>query len=202
MVIMTTSPLFSALMARIFGKEILSGIQITGVVVTLLGVAWVIWADRAAGVSGKRRHLSKGIAIALGGSITQAIAYVLADAGMTDAIPAVSANVVRLEFGLLALIIFAASRKSFKRDFARFTGKAGHKALLLIFAAAIVGPVLGIILNLQALKMAPVGVVTTLSQLTPVMLLPLERFAMKRHIPPMAVAGTFVAVLGSVLLFL
>lgn len=202
MVIMTTSPLFSALLARIFGGEILSGIQIAGVVVTLLGVAWVIHADRSAGVSGNRRHMLKGVAIALGGSVTQAIAYVLADAGMTEAIPAVSANVVRLVFGLLALIVFAAARKSFFKDFARFTGKAGHKALLLILAAAIVGPVLGIILNLQALKLAPVGVVTTLSQLTPVMLLPLERFAMKRHIPPMAVAGTFVAVFGSVLLFI
>ena len=129
------------------------------------------------------------------------MAYVLADAGMTEAIPAVSANVVRILFGLFALIIFATVRKSFLHDFARFTGKAGNKALLLIFAAAIVGPVLGIILNLQALKMAPVGVVTTLSQLTPVMLLPLERFIMKRHIKGLSVVGTFIAVSGSVLLF-
>ncbi len=202
MVIMTTSPLFSALLARIFGNQVLTSIQITGIFVTLAGVAWVVHADRSSGVSGNRRHIAKGIAVALGGAVTQAIAYVLAEAGMTDAIPAVSANVVRICFGLIALIIFASARKSFIADFRRFAGKAGHKALLLVFAAAIVGPVLGIILNLQALKMAPVGVVTTLSQLTPVMLLPLERYMLKRHISPHAIAGTFVAVAGSVLLFI
>lgn len=202
MVIMTTSPLFSALLARIYGGQILSGIQITGIFVTLAGVAWVVHADRSAGVSGNRRHIAKGIAVALGGAVTQAIAYVLAEAGMTDAIPAVSANVVRIFFGLAALIVFASARRSFFEDFRRFSGKAGQKALLLVFAAAIVGPVLGIILNLQALKMAPVGVVTTLSQLTPVMLIPLERFMLKRHIAPAAVAGTILAVAGSVLLFI
>jgi drug/metabolite transporter (DMT)-like permease len=202
MVIMTTSPLFSALLARVFGSQILSPLQITGMVVTLTGVAWVVYADRGAGISGNRRYVWTGIAIALGGAITQAISYVLAESGMTDDIPAVSANVVRLVFGLLSLIIFASVRGSFFEDFRRFTGKAGHRALRLVIAAAIVGPVLGIILNLQALKMAPVGVVTTLSQLTPVMLLPLERFILKRHVSAGAVAGTFVAVFGSVLLFI
>lgn len=201
MVFMTTSPLFSALLARIFGNQVLSSIQITGIVVTLLGVAWVVYADRSAGVSGKRQYIGKGIVIALGGAITQAIAYVLAERGMTQDIPAVSANVVRIFFGLGALILFATVRGSFKRDFQRFTGKAGHRALLLVVAAAVVGPVLGIILNLQALKMAPVGVVTTLSQLTPIMLLPLERFVLKRHISTAAVTGTIVAVAGSILLF-
>ena len=202
MVIMTTSPLFGALLAWIFTNEVLTPLQITGMVVTLLGVAWVVLADRSSGVAGDRRKILKGIAIALGGSLTQAVAYVMADKGMTESIPAVSANVVRLTFGLGALVVFATARKSFVRDFSRFTGKAGHKALVLILLAAIVGPVLGIILNLQALKMAPVGVVTTLSQLTPVMLLPLEKFVMKRHITLSAVIGTLVAVAGSALLFI
>jgi len=202
MVIMTTSPLFSAFLARIFANEILSGIQIMGVVFTLAGVAWVVYFDRSAGVSGRKTHLAKGVLVALAGSVTQAIAYILADLGMNEGIPAVSANMVRLVFGLASLVIFAAIRRSLVSDFRRFSGKAGHKALLLILAAAVIGPVLGIILNLQALKMAPVGVVTTLSQLTPVMLLPLERFVMKRHITPAAVVGTFVAVFGSVLLFI
>ena len=202
MVIMTTSPLFSALLARIFGSQILSPLQITGMLVTLTGVAWVVYADRGAGISGNKRSIGTGIAIALGGAITQAISYVLAEAGMTDDIPAVSANVVRLVFGLLSLIAFASIRSSFFDDFRRFSGKAGHRALRLVIAAAIVGPVLGIILNLQALKMAPVGMVTTLSQLTPVMLLPLERFVLKRRVSVGAVAGTFVAVFGSILLFI
>ncbi len=202
MVLMTTSPLISALLARFVADESLSTLQVSGIVVTLIGVAWVVLADRGGKEGGTRRMVAKGIAIALGGSVTQALAYVAVDAGMTEGISAVSTNVVRLAFGLVALAIFAAARRSFISDFARFSGKAGHKALLLILMAAIIGPVLGIILNLQALKMAPVGVVTTLSQLTPIMLLPLERFVMKRKIATGAVVGTVIAVAGSVLLFI
>jgi drug/metabolite transporter (DMT)-like permease len=202
MVIMTTSPLFGAILAWVVRKETLSALQITGMVVTLLGVAWVVFADRSAGVIGKKKHVLHGVLIALGGSISQAVAFVLADIGMSENVSAMSANVVRLSFGLGALILFALVRKTFVQDFKRFSNKSGHRALLLILAAAIVGPVLGIILNLQALKLAPVGVVTTLSQLTPVMLLPMEKWFLKKSVPPLAVLGTLIAVAGSVLLFI
>ena len=202
MVIMTTSPLFSALMARIWLAERLTSLQVTGMIVTLAGVAWVVLADRSAGVAGQRRTVTKGLVIALLGSMTQAIAYILVGMGMRDSVSAVSANVIRLFWGLVALIIFSLVRRSLLTDFSRFAGKAARHSLLLILLAAIIGPVLGIILNLQALKMAPVGVVTTLSQLTPVMLLPLERFVMKRPVRLAAAMGTVIAVGGSVMLFI
>lgn len=202
MVIMTTSPLFSALMARIWLNERLTALQVSAMFITLAGVAWVVLADRGSGVAGERQRLLKGLVFALLGSLTQAIAYILVDMGMSDTISAVSANVTRLFWGLLALAIFSLARRSFLTDFSRFAGKAARHSLLLILLAAIIGPVLGIILNLQALRMAPVGVVTTLSQLTPVMLLPLEKFVMKRPVHLSAVSGTVVAVAGSVMLFI
>jgi drug/metabolite transporter (DMT)-like permease len=202
MVIMTTSPLFSALMARIWLHERLTALQVSAMFITLAGVAWVVLADRGSGVAGERQRLLKGLVFALLGSLTQAIAYILVDMGMSDTISAVSANVTRLFWGLLALAIFSLARRSFLTDFSRFAGKAARHSLLLILLAAIIGPVLGIILNLQALRMAPVGVVTTLSQLTPVMLLPLEKFVMKRPVHLSAVSGTVVAVAGSVMLFI
>jgi len=128
---------------------------------------------------------------------------VLAKAGMADqAVSSISANSIRIGAGLIGLALFALIRSTFLTDFKRFTGKAGKKALQLIMLAAIVGPVLGIILNLQALKMAPVGVVTTLAQTTPIILLPIEIYFMKRPVSRSAILGTVIAIGGTALLFL
>jgi drug/metabolite transporter (DMT)-like permease len=65
-----------------------------------------------------------------------------------------------------------------------------------------VGPVLGIVINLKAFTLAPVGIVTTFNQMTPVLLLPLERLFFKRSPSKGALVGTLGAVAGSILLFL
>jgi drug/metabolite transporter (DMT)-like permease len=114
----------------------------------------------------------------------------------------ISANAIRLFFGLISLIIYTIVRKSFITDFRLFINKSEIKVLLLIVAAALVGPVLGIVLNLWALSIAPVGIVTTLSQMTPVLLLPLEKYILKRPVSPLASIGTIIAVVGTVLLFI
>ena len=64
------------------------------------------------------------------------------------------------------------------------------------------GPVGGIISTLYALTMAPVGIVTTIMQISPIMLLPVDRFVFKKRIPVGAVFGTLMAVGGAMLLFL
>lgn len=75
------------------------------------------------------------------------------------------------------------------------------RALGLIAQGAIVGPVAGIVSNLYALTLAPVGVVTTIMQTSPILLLPFDRFVLKRSIPIGAWLGTVAAVGGAILLF-
>ncbi|MCK4542795.1 MAG: hypothetical protein KAU17_11230 [Spirochaetales bacterium] len=53
-----------------------------------------------------------------------------------------------------------------------------------------------------ALSWAPVGTVTTLMQMSPVMLLPIDRFVLKKRIPPGVVGGTIVAIAGAAFLFI
>ncbi len=203
MVIMTTSPIVGAILSWVFYQETLRPIQIAGILLTLLGVVWVVVADGSNKGTNTPRSYAMGIMAAFGGAITQAMAMVLAKAGMTSyEVSPISANVIRISAGLVGLAVFALVRGGFARDFGRFQGKAGQKALFLITLAAIVGPVLGIILNLQALTMAPVGVVTTLSQTTPIILIPLEIYFMKRPVSRSVVFGTLTAIAGTALLFI
>jgi drug/metabolite transporter (DMT)-like permease len=203
MVVMTTSPIVGALLAWIFQDERLVFLQIVGISLTLLGVVWVVFADGLGTKSKEGKAYRWGLLAALGGSITQALAMVLAKAGMTAyGVTPLSATVIRIAAGLVGIAVFALMRGRFLQDFARFKGRPGRKALVLVALAAIVGPVLGIIMNLTALNLAPVGVVTTLSQTTPVILLPLEVYLMKRPISRTAVLGTITAIAGTTLLFL
>lgn len=196
MVIMTLSPIFSAVISWLALSEVLSIIQITGVIITIAGVILVIMVE-----SRKTEEKSRPIWIifAMAGALTQAIGMVLAKAGLSEGIHPVSANVVRIGSGLGGLALFTLLRGKFISDFKKMEDK---RSLYLLIAAALVGPVFGMLLALYAFSWAPVGIVTTLMQLTPIMLLPIDRFYLKKHIPAGAVWGTMVAVAGAGILFI
>jgi drug/metabolite transporter (DMT)-like permease len=124
---------------------------------------------------------------------------VLAKGGIVSGVHPISANTIRISAGLVGLVIFAAGRRRLVEDFRRM---ADRKALLLTAAGALVGPVLGIVLTLYAFQWAPVGIVTTLMQTSPILLLPVERFFFKKRLPLQAVAGTVLAIGGAALLFI
>jgi len=196
MVIMTLSPIFSAIISWVVFTEILSIIQITGVLITIAGVIVVIMVESRKTVE-KSRPI--WIIFAMAGALTQAIGMVLAKAGLSEGIHPISANVVRIGAGLGGLAIFTLIRGEFITDFKKMEDK---RSLYLLIAAALVGPVFGMLLALYAFSWAPVGIVTTLMQLTPIMLLPIDRFYLKKNIPVGAVWGTLVAVAGAGILFI
>ena len=196
MVLLTLSPIFSAVISWIVFSEILSIMQIFGILITITGVILVIMVER-----NKTNSPSRPIWIifALTGALTQAIGMVLAKAGLVEGIQPVSANVIRIGSGLGGLAIFTLVRGNFLSDFKKMKDK---RSFNLLIAAALVGPVFGMLLALYAFSWAPVGIVTTLMQLSPVMLLLIDRFYLKKHVHVGAVWGTFIAVGGAALLFL
>ncbi|MDA3941633.1 MAG: DMT family transporter [Spirochaetia bacterium] len=196
MVIMTLSPIFSAVISWIVFTEVLSILQVSGVLITIAGVIVVIMVE-----SRKTYEKSRPIWIifAVTGALTQAIGMVLAKAGLSEGIHPISANVVRIGSGLGGLAVFTLLRGEFILDFKKMEDK---RSFYLLIAAALVGPVFGMLLALYAFSWAPVGIVTTLMQLTPIMLLPIDKFYLKKHIPAEAVWGTMVAVAGAGILFI
>ena len=197
LVVMTTSPVFSLLFSWFFLKESLSLIKIAGILVILGGVIWVIIEENSETDHG-RGHNFRGIIYALLGSLAQAIGLIFAKKGMLDGVHPVTTNLIRISAGLLGLFVYSVLKGKIIEDFKAF--RNGKLFLFLLFAV-IVGPVLGIILSLYALNWAPVGIVTTLMQVSPVMLLPVDIFIFKKKVSPGAASGTFLAVAGAVLLF-
>ncbi|MBN2657780.1 MAG: DMT family transporter [Spirochaetales bacterium] len=198
LVVMTISPVFGLIFSRIFLDETLSLLKIGGILIILTGVIWVILVEKEGGNQG-RGHGLRGFFYALLGALTQAIGLIFAKMGMMEGVHPVSTNFIRITAGLAGLFVYSLIRKKVKSDFAAF-GNLRNFSLLLF--AVIVGPVLGIILSLYALNWAPVGIITTLMQVSPVLLLPVDIFIFRKKVSAGAIAGTVLAVGGTTLLFL
>lgn len=199
LVILTLSPIISTIFSWIFFREFLHPLQILGILVTISGVILVTYLEnRGASPKGEKKTVP-GLTFALLGTVSQALAMILSKRGLNGGIHPVSANLIRIGFGLAGLALFSLVRGQFLGDFKRMRDK---KALIFVSTGAVIGPVFGIILTLYALTLAPVGVTTTLMQISPVILLPVDHFLFHKKIPLGAAGGTLLAVLGGVLLFL
>ncbi len=198
LVVLTLSPIFSTIISWIFLHEILSPLQVLGILATIGGVIWVVLVEKK-GKEKRNKNERLGLLFAFLGAASQACGMVLAKQGLASGIHPVSSNLLRICAGVAGLAVFSLIRRNFIADFRKMKDT---RALLLIGTGAIIGPVLGIILTMFALTLAPVGIVTTIMQTSPIMLLPVDRFVFKKEIPWGAVGGTVLAIGGAAGLFL
>ena len=139
----------------------------------------------------------KGIAYGILSAIAMAGATLLTKAGASG-VSSVSATQVRIGSALAGFLLFALA-----------TGKGGEivsairdrKGLRLIATASIFGPFIGVGLLLFAIQHAVAGVVSTLSSLTPVLIIPPSVLIFGRRVGALEIVGSCAAVAGLALFF-
>lgn len=194
-------PVFSTVLAWVWLGETLRLQQIISILVTILGVAWVVAekaAPAAALISGRPQKYRLGIVLAIGGAAGQALGLLFSRLGLEGGYSAISATQVRVGAAGLALAIAGLFQGNLRAHMARMKDKT---AWLQITAGSLTGPVLGVVLSLVAIAHTQIGVASTLMSLTPVLLLPVSYFLFKEKITSRALFGTLIALLGVVLLF-
>jgi drug/metabolite transporter (DMT)-like permease len=195
-------PVCSSLLAWVFLGEKLLALEIVSMLVTIGGIAWVV-AEKTLPVdvltSREPRKYRLGILLAVGGAVGQAVGLLFSRLGLAGGYSAISATLVRVSVAALVLVILSLFRGKTHAHLAKMKDK---KALLEISAGALTGPALGVVLSLEAIAHAHIGVASTLMSLTPVFLLPASYFLFKEKITSRAIIGTLIALLGVVLLFL
>lgn len=195
MLLMTLSPLFSAILAWLFLHQALSLARIGAMAVTLLGIAWVVGGD---GDSGTHPHLGRGILLGMGGALGQSVGLLCSKFGLAGDYSPVSANLIRASGGVLALLLYFGFTRTLGSTLAAL--KDG-RATSFIALGAVTGPVLGVVLSLVAIAKAPMGVAATLMSLSPVLLLPVAHVAFKERVGGHAILGTLLALAGAAALF-
>ncbi|WP_320127550.1 DMT family transporter [uncultured Sphaerochaeta sp.] len=200
LIIMMLSPVATAVLSYFLFDETLIAMQIMGILLTISGVIFMVISEmrhRLKDLSGKNR--AKGLAMAIVASILQAISLILAKYALETTGP-VSTNLLRNMGGLFAFFLYDfLIKRNAKSQFKAFRDP---KRFGLLFLAAIVGPVLGMTLQMKAFTLAPVGIVTTLVQISPILLLPVDKFIFHKKLTTSSIIGTFVSIGGIAILFL
>lgn len=195
MLLMTLSPIFSALLAWLFLGQSLSLPKILAMALTLAGIAWVVWGD---GDREAHPHLWRGVLLGAGGALGQSVGLVFSLKGLAGGFPPISANLIRVSAGLGALLI---TFGALGRLGPLLGGLRDGRATAFIGLGAATGPVLGVVLSLVAIAKAPMGVAATLMSLSPVILLPVSHFGFKEKVGGHAILGTLLALAGAAALF-
>jgi drug/metabolite transporter (DMT)-like permease len=171
----------------------------TAMGVTLAGVAWVLFEQPDAnGSVPVRGHRWRGVILATLAAAANAVGYVLSKEGIGHH-DAVGATMIR---ALAALPAYAVLVTLWRRWPAMLRSVRDTKAMGILSFGAVVGPFVGVVLSMEALRIAPAGIVATITSTMPVLILPFSIFLYHEKITLRAAAGAVVAVAGVGMLML
>jgi drug/metabolite transporter (DMT)-like permease len=208
--IQTLAPASTAALAFLALGEILSYRQLAGMALILAGVLTATTsAARAARKSGRladpapadRPTAAYGHAAwaAIWSASFQGVGTVLARQAFlsqSDLDP-VLATSIRLAAGTAGLWAYARTRGPLRPTLRNWTEK---RTLRLILCGTVFGPTLGMLCYISALKSAPAGIVTTVTFMAPLLIIPIGARLYGTRIGWAALAGTVFSLAGVALL--
>ena len=202
MMMMTLVPVISTLAAWGLLGETLLPLEIVAVLITGAGITGVVsergQPSKASLARDRKQHIL-GLLFALGGALGQALGLVAAKRGLVGDFPALSATLIRMMVATVVIWTLALIRGQ--------TGETvealkDRKTSLYLVTGAIFGPFIGVWLSLMAVRMAPVGLASTLMSLSPIVLIPFDHWLFGERVTPRSIGGTVVALAGAGMIFL
>ncbi|MBH8566383.1 DMT family transporter [Nostoc sp. CENA67] len=196
----TLAPPTTAIAAMILLGEQLNMIAWCGILLTILGVAWVV-TERVPSTSDySTTHLWQGIGFGLLAAITNAAGTVISRlAFASGTVAPLWAALLRLSAGVLIILISI--------WFSRLRQKTSYyfywqswQVILATCLAAFCGTYLGIWLQQTAIKLTSAGIASTLLQTSPLFVIPIAVF-MGEKVSWRAIASVIIAIAGIGLLF-
>jgi drug/metabolite transporter (DMT)-like permease len=199
MLMMSLAPILAAFIAWIFLGEALSLWQLMGIILTLIGVMWVVLEKNHKQGPQKENYL-RGVLFGLGGATGQALGVVLAKNGLGGSFSPLAGNFIRMFTAMIVIWLITIIQKESRTTIQQAIDYPS--AMRKIFGGAFLGPFLGVSLSLFALQHINVGVASTLMALSPIFILPIDYFYFRERLGWGAIAGTMIAILGVAVLFL
>jgi len=200
LLISTIAPIITALLALVFLGEQIAPLAWMGVVVTTLGVTWVVMQMRS-GDKAEKRINSKGLIYAFLFALAQAIGAVISRWALTEtSISPLQSAVVRLFAGIAFLFVWIAIRRIKLGEWTR-AGNESTKTWRIVLTVVVLGAYFPLWLQQLAFKNTAVGIAQTLLTTSPLFILPMT--ALRRDKASCKeILGVFIAVAGIAILFL
>jgi drug/metabolite transporter (DMT)-like permease len=205
MLMMTLAPVFAAIAAWIILGEVLSAQSLLAMIITLTGIALVIFT-RTPGTSAdtaKRKstfsmsYPLKGILLGVIAAAGQGVGLVLSKYGMRNYDPFAASHIrVITGFTGFAILFFVLGKwKELPSSF------HDTKAMKWLVVGSIYGPFLGVSFSLMAVRHTSAGIAQTIMSLTPVLIIPPAVFIKKEKVTGREMLGAVIAVSGVILFF-
>jgi len=198
MLIMTLVPPITALIGWLMLGEKMIPLHLLGMFLTMSGIAMAIFYRPGKGKKLKFSHPVKGILLAFGGAVGQAVGLVLSKYGM-QSYDAFSASQIRVIVGAVGyiLIVMMLGKTAKMREAAR-----DSKGMKLTLLGSFFGPFLGISFSLLSVKYTETGIASTIMAIVPVLIIPPSLFLFRQKFSWLEILGAFISVGGVVLMFL
>ncbi len=200
MLLMSLSPLMSALLAFIFLKELISFWGIAGMAITIVGVTLVV-AERKEVPQTKYKISRAGIFYGIMGALGQAVGLIFSkEAFNLGEINGFVASLVRITSAVIILLPAIILTGRYKNPIKVFS--KDKKAFTSTLTGTIFGPYLGVTFSLLAVEYAKVGIAATLMATVPIIMIPIAHYIFKEKLSWRAIGGAVLAVVGVAILFL
>jgi drug/metabolite transporter (DMT)-like permease len=193
---MTLSPVVPVIIAWIFIDEKLALSALAGIALIIGGIVFTAGHEAGHENDAEPGHFSvKGMAIVIGGSLFHGSGAVMARQAFLAApeIDPVLAAAIRVLSAAIVLCVVAAFSGSLFKAVRQLQARP---VLLRVSMGALSGTVIGMVFYISALKYTPAGIATTLSGLSPMLILPIIALRYRVRIRKEAIIGTIIAVGG------
>ncbi|MBD1836803.1 DMT family transporter [Coleofasciculus sp. FACHB-501] len=199
LILETLAPPLTAVLALVFLQEQLTAAAWCGILLTILGVVWVV-TERVPNSTAESKHLTmRGISWGLLAAVAQATGAVLSRTALIQSsISPLWSTLVRLGAGVLVLLLWKLLGRRQANDWLK--PLQSWRIVGVIAITAFFSTYLGIWLQQISLKFAPAGIAQTLSSTSPLFVLPVAIW-MGDVVSFRAILGVLVALGGVAVLF-
>lgn len=198
LLIMSAVPPIAAITGFFLMGERITLIGILGMTITIGGIALVILSRSSDEKKVKLSHPAKGLLYAFIGALGQSFGLVFSKFGMGDYNP-FAATQIRIIAALVGFCIIITVSKRWKEIAASFQNKI---AIRNISIGAFFGPFLGVSFSLLAVQHTSTGIVSTITSISPILIIPASIMIFKEKVLPKEIFGALICLIGVSLLFL
>ena len=196
--LMSMSPVFAALQARLFLHERRGLVGLVGMTMTLAGPVLALRERSGEGAHHPEGSVLVGIVSGAAAALFSSVGYVLSRAALQDGIDALSATVIRVSAAVPLVWLLAPLHGGFRRSLHALRDRVALRSML---GATFLGPFLGVTLSLLALQHTEVGVATSIFSCFPLLALFLGARVHGERVTLRMMLGALVSVAGIVVLF-
>jgi drug/metabolite transporter (DMT)-like permease len=198
MLVMTLVPPITAFVSWFILREKMGLLNFIGMTVTVIGISIAIFGRGLNGEKIRLNHPIKGILLAFGGAVGQAVGLVLSKYGMAS-YDAFASSQIRVTAGLIGFAIIILLSGRWVRIRKAVQDNKGIKAILI---GSFFGPFLGVSFSLLAVQHAMAGVASTIMAIVPVLIIAPAVIIFKQKVTVREIIGAVISVAGVAIFFL